>query len=201
MEIMYSDNLGHYQAEITYRDNFKKIYLSHYLGMVRFAKEYVCSEEEAENIVQDAFAEVWKMQKTYLHKMDFMLAFLFTAIKNKCIDYLRHKIVVRETETKLQEEFRLNMQMKFDSLEIFDIDTLSSEERIGELITNAIQALPEKCREIFIKSKIEGLKQVQIAKELNISTHTVEAQMAIAYKKLKQILKNHLLLFFFLLNL
>ncbi|MDR0835945.1 MAG: RNA polymerase sigma-70 factor [Tannerella sp.] len=189
------------EAEKKFRDNFESVYLSHYQGMVRFAQEYVLYKEDAENIVHDAFAEVWEMRKGYLHKMNYMLAFLFTAIKNKCIDHLRHQIVVREAEDRMQEEFRLSMQMKFDSLEIFDQDELSSEERIDELVTKAIQSLPEKCREIFVKSKIEGMKQVQIAKELNISIHTVEAQMAIAYKKLKQELKDYLPLFLFLLNL
>jgi RNA polymerase sigma-70 factor (ECF subfamily) len=189
------------EAEKKFRDNFEKVYLSYFQGMVRFAEEYVLCEEDAENIVHDAFAEIWEMRKGYLHKMNYMLAFLFTAIKNKCIDYLRHQIVVREAEDRFQEEFRLSMQMKFDSLEIFDQDALSSEERIDELVTKAIQSLPEKCREIFVKNKIEGMKQTQIAQELNISIHTVEAQMAIAYKKLKKELKDYLPLFLFLLNL
>jgi len=46
-------------------------------------------------------------------------------------------------------------------------------------------------------NKIEGKKQKLIAQELNISIHTVESQMAIAYKKLKEALKEHMLLFIF----
>lgn len=59
--------------------------------------------------------------------------------------------------------------------------------------------MPKKCREIFIKSKIEGKKQKDIAAELNISLKTVENQMAIAYKKIKSELKDYLPLLIFLL--
>ena len=62
----------------------------------------------------------------------------------------------------------------------------------------AINSLPEKCREIFIKNKIEGKKQKEIALELNISINTIESQMAIAYKKLRVELKDVLQLFVFL---
>ena len=52
-------------------------------------------------------------------------------------------------------------------------------------------------RVIFIKSKIEGKKQKDIAVEMNISLKTVENQMNIAYKKLKSELKDYLPLLLF----
>ena len=75
-----------------------------------------------------------------------------------------------------------------------------NETDIDTIIQKAIDNLPEKCREIFVMNKIEGKKQKVIAQELNISIHTVESQMAIAYKKLKEALKDcvPLFLFFFI---
>ena len=90
--------------------------------------------------------------------------------------------------------------MKYYSLEHFDLDILE-EKSIEQILSKAIDALPEKCREIFIKNKIEGKKQKEIAMELNISVNTVETQMGIAYKKLKTELKNYFPLFLFLLYL
>lgn len=75
------------------------------------------------------------------------------------------------------------------------------EKSIEQILSKAIDALPEKCREIFIKNKIEGKKQKEIAMELNISVNTVETQMGIAYKKLKTELKDYFPLFLFLLYL
>jgi len=90
------------------------------------------------------------------------------------------------------------MWVKFQSLEAFD-EQLFSEPDIETVIQNAIESLPEKCREIFVLNKIEGKKQKTIAQELNISINTVENQMAIAYKKLKEILKDYIPLLIFLL--
>ena len=98
----------------------------------------------------------------------------------------------------MQEEFDLSLRIKFDSLESFDTNW-TSEQKLEEVIQNALNSLPERCREIFIKSKLEGKKQKEIAEELCISVKTVENQMTIAYKRLKEELKDYLplLLFFF----
>ena len=87
--------------------------------------------------------------------------------------------------------------MKLASLELFD-QSILLEQDIERIITKAIDSLPEKCREIFIKSKIEGKKQKEIAAELNVSLKTVENQMNIAYKKIRAELKDYfpLLIFF-----
>lgn len=127
-----------------------------------------------------------------------LVALLFTSIKNRCIDLLRHRIVVKEAVNLIQEEYQATLRMKLASLELFD-QSLLSEQDIERIITEVVDSLPKKCREIFIKSKIEGKKQKDIAAELNISLKTVENQMAIAYKKIKSELKDYLSLLIFLL--
>ena len=156
-----------------------------------FAQEYVLSEEDAENIVQDVFTELWEKKELLTYNIN-LVAFLFTSIKNRCIDHLRHDIVVREAVSQMQEEYQITLKVKLASLELFDQSLLSEQD-----IENS---LPEKCREIFIKSKIEGKKQKDIAVEMNISLKTVENQMNIAYKKLKSELKDYLPLLLFFLN-
>jgi len=184
-----------------FRDNFEEIYVSNYRGMVRFAKEFVGNREDAENIVQDAFTDIWETGSKALYEKNHILGLLFTSIKNRCIDLLRHNIIVREVENLMQEKFRRDMKMKFDTLEAFDRDLFMSDERIDEIINNSINTLPEKCRQIFVMNKIEGKKHVIIAEELNISVNTVETQMGIAYKKLREELKNYLPLVTFLFYL
>ena len=89
--------------------------------------------------------------------------------------------------------------MKLASLELFD-QSLLSEQDIERIITEVVDSLPEKMSgKFFIKSKIEGKKQKDIAAELNISLKTVENQMDIAYKKIKSELKDYLPLLIFLL--
>ena len=161
-----------------------------------FAQEYVLSEEDAENIVQDVFTELWEKKELLTYNIN-LVAFLFTSIKNRCIDHLRHDIVVREAVSQMQEEYQITLKVKLASLELFD-QSLLSEQDIEKIISEVINSLPEKCREIFIKSKIEGKKHIAV--EMNISLKTVENQMNIAYKKLKSELKDYLPLLLFFLN-
>ena len=166
--------------------------------MKYFALEYVLSEEDAENIVQDVFTELWERKELLTYNIN-LVAFLFTSIKNRCIDHLRHRVIVRDAVNQIQEEYQVTLKVKLASLELFD-QSLLSEQDIEKIVSEVINALPEKCREIFIKSKIEGKKQKDIASEMNISLKTVENQMNIAYKKLKSELKDYLPLLLFLLS-
>ena len=176
---------------------FEDIYLSYFSKMKYFAKEYVISEEDAENIVQDVFVELWENKEMLNMHMN-LIAYLFTTIKNKCLNHLRHKLVVQETASKLQEEYTISLRMNLDSLEAFD-NNLFSDQDIEKIISRALDTLSEKCRTIFIMSKIEGKKQKEIAQELNISINTIETQMGIAYKKLRIELKDYFPILLFIL--
>ena len=178
---------------------FEDIYLSYFSKMKHFAKEYVILDEDAENIVQDVFVELWENQKMLNMHMN-LIAYLFTTIKNKCLNHLRHKLVVQETASKLQEEYTISLRMNLDSLEAFD-NNLFSDQDIEKIISRALDTLSEKCRTIFIMSKIEGKKQKEIAQELNISINTIETQMGIAYKKLRIELKDYFPILLFILCL
>ena len=178
---------------------FEDIYLSYFSKMKYFAKEYVISEEDAENIVQDVFVELLENKEMLNMHMN-LIAYLFTTIKNKCLNHLRHKLVVQETASKLQEEYTISLRMNLDSLEAFD-NNLFSDQDIEKIISRALDTLSEKCRTIFIMSKIEGKKQKEIAQELNISINTIETQMGIAYKKLRIELKDYFPILLFILCL
>ena len=69
-----------------------------------------------------------------------------------------------------------------------DIEALELEEKIN----NIINSLPDKCKQIFLMSRFEGLKYNEIAEKLNISVKTVEAQMSKALKVLRENLKDYL---------
>lgn len=161
-----------------------------------FAREYVHSESDAENIIQDVFLHLYE-RRDLMDAYTNLTAYLFTSIKNRCLDYLRKWVLEQETAQGVQDEFDMELRMKYDSLEIFNTQ-FSDETDIGELLDNALQKLPERCRNIFIMNKLEGKKQKEIAEELNLSINTVESQMGIAYKKLREELKDCLPLFIFL---
>jgi RNA polymerase sigma-70 factor (ECF subfamily) len=176
--------------------SFEQIYLQYYSKMKRFAQEYVSTEADAENILQDVFADFWEKREIMLTHIN-VIAFLFTAIRNRCIDYLRRKTKEQEAMEYLQEEYNLTVKINLDSLVALDAGLFYRED-IEKTVNRAIEALPDKCRRIFIMNKFKGKKQKDIADELNISVNTVETQMGIAYRKLKESLKDCYPLFFFL---
>ncbi|MCK5701208.1 MAG: sigma-70 family RNA polymerase sigma factor, partial [Cyclobacteriaceae bacterium] len=80
-------------------------------------------------------------------------------------------------------------------------DHLESSEAEGR-INRALESLPEKCREIFLMNRFDGLKYREIAEKLDISIKTVETQMSRALKTLREKLSDMItvLIFFFLNN-
>ena len=183
---------------LDHQSKFKEVYVSYYSRMKRFAQQYVVLEEDAENIVQDIFFELWDKKLEFTSFVN-LNGYLFSVLKNRCIDFLRRKTLEQRVLNAIQDEYLREIKLKFESLEALESKFLN-EPHIDTIIQEAIDSLPEKCREIFVMNKLEGVKQKEIASKLNISIHTVESQMAIAHKKLKKSLKGYLvlLIFFFI---
>lgn len=176
------------------KGDFEKLYKLYYPKMFAFAKNYVPANEDAENIVQDVFLILWERKEEI--EISFTLTtYLFTLVKNRCLNFLRHKLIEEEYNSQLKEE----LGFKLYALETFDY-SYKSEEELQEVIRRALDTLPERCREVFIKSRIEGLKYKEISDELGISVNTVENQMVTALKKLRVALKDYLPLLLFLVN-
>jgi RNA polymerase sigma-70 factor (ECF subfamily) len=180
----------------SYKEDFSETYLVYYPRLVRFSQTYVVSRQDAENIVQDVFLHLWERWDE-MESLININAFLFMSVRNKCIDYLRKQTQLRQRERTLSELQEKEFQLNLYSLQVLDEHNLSQEE-IEAIVTEAIQSLPERCREIFILSRLEGLRYKEIASRLNISVNTVEGQMSIALRKLKKKLKNYISIFLFL---
>lgn len=149
--------------------NFSDLYLTYYSKLVRFAKKFVEHEEDAENITQDVFADLWEKRDfiTYIENMN---AYLFRLVRNRCLDYLRHKM--------FEQKYAESLQLCCEENAVEDYDT-------EIFIRAAINSLPKRCRDIFLLSRVEGLKYREISEHLGISVNTVECQMGIALKKLR----------------
>lgn len=169
---------------------FSDIYISYYSKLIRFAKEYVTINEDAENIIQDVFLRLWERQDT-LHLINNLNAYLFKLVKNRCIDHLRNRLSAEKCNKFVQNSFEMEMTLKIQSLDKFN-DAFFSEKNMDDIISDAIKSLPNRCREIFLLSRNEGLKYREISENLNISVNTVENQMNIALKKLRIKLKDYL---------
>lgn len=173
-----SDNIG----KSALLDNFDRLYLSYYSRIKRFVASFSLRNEDAEDIVQGIFLYIWEHRETITIRKN-LSSFLLTVAKNKCIDYIRKNSV----EKQFREECALKLEALY-RIQDFDLSDLELEA----ILKQAIDELPPRCGEIFRKSRFEGKKYIEIAKELGISESTVENQMSIALKKLRIKLKDYL---------
>lgn len=178
------------------KDAFSVMYDTYFPKLLRFSQTYVKEEEEAEQIVQDIFIYLWE-HKELIPTLQNVNAYLFALVRNRCVDYLRKEVYQEAQKGSLSEVENKELQLKMYSLEMFDDDRLS-EADIEELLRQAIGRLPERCREIFIMSRLQNLKYKEIAEKLSISPNTVENQIVIAIRKLKEELKDYFPLFLFI---
>lgn len=179
--------------------DFENLYVDYFPRLVRFVREYVISGEDAENIVQDVFEEIWKRKEVFSDNIN-LVAFLFTSVKNRSLNFLSRELTMKKVENAIQEEYFLSLQLKHDSLEVLDVK-FADDESLEQLLHKTIDSLPERCREIFIKCKLEGRKQKDVALEMGISQNTIETQMGIAYKKIREELKDYFPLLLFLMHI
>ncbi|MDR1407035.1 MAG: RNA polymerase sigma-70 factor [Tannerella sp.] len=176
---------------------FREFYIHWHSRTAAFAREYLLSQDDANDVVQDVFVDLYEKYDLLSDHVN-LTAYLFTSLKNRCVDVLRHRMTEREAALRMQEEYELTLRMKFDSLEILD-DGIFDEETVEMILEKALAVLPERCRTIFVKHKLEGMKQKDIAAEMGLSCKTVENQLTIAYRKMREALKPYFTLMMFLL--
>ena len=164
--------------------SFSELYLMYYPKLVRFAKEFVVLEEDAENITQDVFTDLWERRDAIDH-IENVNAYLVRLVRNRCLDYLKHKVFEQKYAENVQASFEIELNLKLQSLDRFDVSDISEGNETERLVRDAINSLPKRCRDIFLLSRMKGLKYREISEKLGISVNTVECQMGIALKKLR----------------
>jgi RNA polymerase sigma factor (sigma-70 family) len=137
---------------------------------------------DPDDIVQEAFARVVRAQTA--GSIERPKAFLFTTARNLAIDsFRRRNVAVVESLTEWDGQHVLEEARGVS-------ETVSHEQEL-EILTQAIQSLPERCRQVLTLRKIYGLSQKEIADRLGISEHTVEAQIGNGVRRCAAFLARH----------
>jgi RNA polymerase sigma-70 factor (family 1) len=152
---------------------FNTLYKEYSDRLYRFALGYLKSEAEAEELVQEVFTIIWEKRADLKEELSFK-SFLFTISFNIIRKHFR-------TKAYLCEYFRNGINDETDMQTSQKIDYASLHQYLTELVNQ----LPERRKEIFIKSRFEGKCIKEIAEELNISHKTVENQLTDALKFLR----------------
>ena len=157
---------------------FDTLFEKYYTRLCRFAYSFTKSVELAEEAVQNTFVKLW-LQRNSIEITTSVVSYLFTAVRNHALNELKKITVRRSYESEYAEnktvEYLVGQNIK--------------EGKFRNSVNKAVERLPEKCREIFQLSRNDGLTYDEIAEYLKISKKTVENQMGIAFKKLREILK------------
>lgn len=140
--------------------------------LYHYALGFVKRREEAEDIVQEVFIYLWT-NRDRIACTGSVYAYLCRAVKNSCIDYKLHE--------KVEERY----QREMTALGQDDPGEGDDFEALYARLQSVMNALPPKCREIFILGCVEGMSYKEIAEQLGITVNTVKTQMKVAYKKIK----------------
>ena len=139
---------------------------------------YLSDKQRVEDVIHDVFADLWNKQKEIQITCG-VKSFLRGAVVNKCLAIIR-----KESRITLVEEHDYSLSdTRASADQILDRDNLQSA------IDLIVQNLPEKCREVFRLSRVEGLSHKEISEQLGISKKTIENHMTKALKTLRSELK------------
>lgn len=165
--------------ELDSQTAFRQFYDMTYDRLFRVAYYYVKQEEGSQEIVLDVFMKLWEQRGTLLDVRN-IEDYCFILTKNASLNYFE-KEARRST---LPTDTLPEPEAQAYSPE----ETLISEELFA-LYVKALDRLPERCREVFIRIREEKQTYAQVSEALNISTKTVDAQLQKAVSRLKEVIQ------------
>lgn len=139
-----------------------------------YAMGFCRDEDFAEDLVQEAFVRFWMMREK-LSYSESIYGYLQRTVRNICIN--------RKERERVEEKYR--HEVLNTETEEFNWNDDDALEELRRQLLSAIDRLPEKCREIFVLSCVEGMKYQEVAQQLGVSVNTVKTQVRFGYKKLR----------------
>ena len=153
------------------KDVFKALFHQYYPLLAKFSHRYIYDDDACEDLIQDVFATLWEKRKTL--EIRSLKSYLFVALKNKCLGYLRHCNVKDRHEVFLIEAY-------MESSDELDLDI-----ELIKKIKQCLADLPDKMREIFEKKYTIGLTAAEIAEDMDISVNTVNTYLKRAKNRIR----------------
>lgn len=158
---------------------FEQAYNDYFEIISRFLNYYTHDRYVIEEVVQDVFVKLW--EDSYGKDIEYIKTYLYRSARNRVLNYLRNN------------ENRAMILEKWAQLELENIhsEDTTEQDKFLFVLQAAVDALPSKCKEIFILSRKEELTYKEIANVKSLSVKTVENQMGIALKKIREFVAIH----------
>lgn len=154
---------------------YKELFLLLHSRLKQFAYSILKSGEEAEELVSDLFIRIWE-KRDQLTTIESPLLYFYTTAKNLAFTRINK---LKRQQNMAPEEWLVQLNSIY-----FDPEQLMMTEEMMRQIRQAVNDLPPRCRIIFKLVKEDGLKYREVAELLQLSVKTVEAQMAIALRRI-----------------
>lgn len=158
----------------------------YYRPLCVYALHYLKDKNLIEDLVQEAFTAYW-MKEAAGDEIDSPRAYLYTAVRNRCIDAIRRQRQNVELDSLEEEIFPVE-----DGVVISDEEAADNSVKEAR-IWSAIDRLPAKRRKIFLMSRRDGMKYSEIAGALGLSENTVRNQVCRALEAIRQGVKKVIL--------
>jgi RNA polymerase sigma-70 factor (ECF subfamily) len=151
--------------------------------LLGYCQLFVSDTKKCEDFIQDCFEYLWT-NKEKIDPSKSVESMLFVMVRNKCLNHLKNEKT--HQKISLSEESNINELQFLYQLDFTDKEDITLEEQLIVSLKKAIDELPEKRKQIFIKCKIEGRKQKDVAEEMQLSVRAVEKHINIAKTQLRQ---------------
>ena len=154
---------------------YKELFILLHSRLKQFAYSILKSNEEAEELVSDLFIRIWE-KRNQLSTIDSPVLYFYTSTRNLAFTRINR---IKKQQSLPVEEWLVQMNSIY-----FDPERLMMTEEMMRQIKQAVNDLPPRCRIIFKLVKEDGLKYREVAELLHLSIKTIEAQMAIALRRI-----------------
>lgn len=164
------------------RKAFRKLFSGWYSDLCRYAMFWLPDMVSAEEIVLDFFMHLW-LHRTSVNISSSFRGYALRAVRNRCLNWLRDR---RTVSVAIEEADTLSC--------IYEHDRINAEDA-SRIVWEAVRSLSPKSREVFEKSRTDGMSNAEIAASMNLSVKTVEGHITKALKTIRLALKKNFFLF------
>jgi RNA polymerase sigma-70 factor (ECF subfamily) len=169
---------------------FEQLYALYFPRLYTFALKIIADSGLAKDVVQSVFIKLWETHGSF--QLKYPEAFLYRMVRNASLNYVRHLKVVENLKSQVKNQYL--------GEELYYIDMVGNEpyilieEELQQKVIEVMSSLPDKCRQVFRMSRIDGLKNQEIADRLGISLKTVEKHISKALAVYREQFADYLLM-------
>ncbi|MCH8904308.1 MAG: RNA polymerase sigma-70 factor [Bacteroidetes bacterium] len=164
------------------KSTFEMLFNNYFPALTSFARKFVHDMDTAKDIVHNVFINFWEKREN-VDPNKSVKSYLFSSVHNRCLNHIRDQKKFDQNDPDI---------VIMDNPSFDDPSSQMEETELELKIKLALQELPEKCREVFLMNRYDGLKYREIADKLNISIKTVETQMSKGLKLMKEKLRQYI---------